>query len=167
MSVNAVPVTNITDDGRSPGQAKLTKAVTEASSWGKEIGIAMREAGAAFLSTSDGALTITEKHLTSFTDSKAGKFTMIILGWHFLGKGLISLFLGLLIFFITSTMLWKIHNKLFLPQRVLISSKPTGYFRKEKTYETVEPSQDWVGFNWILAMIMQAIIIGISVAIIF
>lgn len=169
VCASAMPVTNIniTDDGKTATQAKVEKANQVVNGWGKEIGTALREAGTAFVSTTDGALTVTENHLTKFADSRAGKFTMVVIGWHFFGKELMGYGIGLMVLIILSTAIWKTHNKLFLRQCVIKSETKQGWWSTDRVYAYEDPIIDWEGSNYLVALLAQVITIWITCAIMF
>jgi hypothetical protein len=58
--------------------------------WGKQIGIALKEAVGAF----DGTLSVTEDHVYKFTNTGIGKVTVAIIVWKIIGHDILGIIFG-------------------------------------------------------------------------
>ena len=133
-------VTNVVN-AESNSVSNVSNTVTQTAGWGKEIGTMLREAGVAFVETTDGTLNVTTEHLYKFADSKVGKYAMIFIGWKLFGKDgmdvlerLVGYLVGSLMIIFLTKGLWALVRR-YTVGSLVVTKKEGWWIFSKKTLE--------------------------------
>ena len=126
-------------------ESKADTPVSRFAGMGQEIGVALREV----VTTIDGTLEVSTERIDQFSETKVGKFAMIVIGWRMLGKDFYDrgytlvgdLWLNILGLIMLAITIHAFYNgmQLFLTGGMVVTKKEGPWYNRVKTIEKSVP----------------------------
>ena len=162
------PATYLTADQLAKYQAdiKIAELEKKLDTYGKWVGVG-GEIGTAVREGLDAVVDVADK----FGKTDVGKFTIVMIAWKVMGKDVLRIIFGAVLFIAITVLTVKIYKNMYYPRRTLTEYTNPGFMKypKIKKYEVTEPNDDWDGYNFVkvLFIFIYLGLSGITFAIMF